>query len=99
MFFFWGGGGEGGRKKVHYVLGGKRDFHIYEHSLFSTSNFIPLKGKVKIEPHWGKVFLKWDPYILVRTTSFEPSLWSADEKADPHGTSLTWSTNMNEWIN
>ena len=31
--FFWaggGGGGEGGRKKVHYGLGGKRDFHIYE---------------------------------------------------------------------
>ena len=44
-------GAEGGRKKVHYVLGGKRDFHIYEHSLFATSNFIPLKGKVKIEPH------------------------------------------------
>ena len=38
-------------------------------------------------------------YILVRTTSFEPSPWSADEKADPHGTSLTWSTNINEWIN
>ena len=35
--FFWAGGGEGGegwgeggRKKVHYGLGGKRDFHIYE---------------------------------------------------------------------
>ena len=31
MFF---GGGEGGRggggKRVHYGLGGKRDFHIYE---------------------------------------------------------------------
>ena len=51
VFFLGGGGREGGRKKVHYVLGGKRDFHIYEHSLFSTSNFIPLKGKVKIEPH------------------------------------------------
>ena len=31
---FWGGEGGGGRggggKRVHYGLGGKRDFHIYE---------------------------------------------------------------------
>ena len=30
QFFSAGGWGEGGRKKVHYGLGGKRDFHIYE---------------------------------------------------------------------
>ena len=52
-FLFWGGGGEGGRgegeggrKKVHYRLGSKGEFHN-----FATSNFISLKGKVKIEPH------------------------------------------------
>ena len=46
LFFGGGGGGGGGRKKVHYGLGSKGEFHN-----FPTSNFIPLKGKVKIEPH------------------------------------------------
>ena len=100
--FFWGGeGGSGEGKKGHYGLGGKREFHSYEDISRPVIWSVPLEGMAKIEPHTlRKCLIKvgFPAYILARTTSFEPFPWSGDEKADPRGTSLTWSTNMNEWM-